>query len=192
MKRNQKLLIVLFLLLATAACRHNYTPKPRGFFRIEFPEKSYHPLPAGYPYQFDVPGYATVVPDTDALTEPYWINVSVPQYKAEIHLSYKKIEGNLGIFTEESRELAYKHTIKADGIEEQLFINPKEKVFGTIYKIKGNAASPMQFYLTDSVRHFLRGSFYIREVPNIDSLKPIIDFLEPDLVRMIESTKWVR
>jgi len=86
--------------------------------------------------------------------------------------------------------LAYKHTIKADAIEEQVFMNPADNVFGTIYRIDGNAASPMQFFLTDSTNHFLRGAFYIRETPDIDSLQPVIDFFEPDIIRIIETTTW--
>ena len=69
-------------------------------------------------------------------------------------------------------------------------MNPANQVYGLIYKIEGNAASPMQFFLTDSTHHFLRGALYIREVPNIDSLKPVIDFLEIDIIRLIETTSW--
>jgi len=88
--------------------------------------------------------------------------------------------------------LAYKHSIKADAINERIFINAEKKVYGTIYLIDGNAASPLQFYLTDSTHNFLRGALYIREVPNIDSLRPVIDFLTPDVIRLIESTEWRR
>jgi gliding motility-associated lipoprotein GldD len=91
---------------------------------------------------------------------------------------------------EDSRTLAYKHSLKADAIQEQVFMNPRDNVYGLIYRIEGNAASPMQFFLTDSTNHFLRGALYIREVPNIDSLKPVIDFLEPDIIRLIETTTW--
>lgn len=96
----------------------------------------------------------------------------------------------LNEFMEETRTLAYKHSIKANAIQEQVFMNPGENVYGLIYKIEGNAASPMQFFLTDSTNHFLRGALYIRDVPNIDSLKPVIDFLEPDIIRLIETTTW--
>jgi gliding motility-associated lipoprotein GldD len=91
---------------------------------------------------------------------------------------------------EESRELAYKHSIKANAIEERIFVNPEEKVYGTVYQIEGNAASPIQFFLTDSIRHFLRGALYIRATPDIDSLKPVIEFLERDVIQIIETTKW--
>ncbi|MBL7970096.1 MAG: gliding motility lipoprotein GldD, partial [Prolixibacteraceae bacterium] len=156
-----------------------------------FPEKTYHKLDsAALPYTFDIPGYSKMVPDNDRLAEPYWVNLKIPAHKAEVHLSYKKVNNNLEILTEDSRALAYKHSIKADAIDEKIFVNSEKKVYGTIYQIDGNAASPLQFYLTDSTRNFLRGALYIREVPNIDSLRPVIDFLTPDVIRLIESTEW--
>ncbi|HSO87637.1 MAG TPA: gliding motility lipoprotein GldD [Draconibacterium sp.] len=184
-------------LLILVGCSEKYTPKPREFFRIDFPEKKYHPLPSGFPYQFDIPDYSKIVDDIYNPDQPYWINISVPANKAEIHLSYYKLSNQeissrllLNEFMEETRTLAYKHTIKADAIQEQVFMNPAKNVYGLIYKIEGNAASPMQFFLTDSTNHFLRGALYIRDVPNIDSLKPVIDFLEPDIIHLIETTTW--
>jgi gliding motility-associated lipoprotein GldD len=165
-------------------------PKPYGYFRIDLPVKTYHKWNQGYPYTFEIPGYSEVITDKNANSEPYWINVEVPCNKAEIHISYKKVDNNLFVFTEESRKLAYDHTIKASSIEEEIFLNPAKRVFGTIYHINGNAASPMQFYLTDSLCHFLRGSLYICATPNIDSLKPVIDFLKTDVTRLIETTEW--
>ncbi len=183
-------LSALFLLL-TFSCKKEYVPKPRGYFRITFQEKTYHKLDSiALPYQFDIPGYSKIVPDNDRLAEPYWINLKIPAHKAEVHLSYKKVSNNLEMLTEDSRALAYKHSIKADAINEKIFANPEKRVYGTIYLIDGNAASPLQFYLTDSTRNFLRGALYIREVPNIDSLRPVIDFLTPDVIRLIETTEW--
>jgi gliding motility-associated lipoprotein GldD len=188
---------VLILILLLFGCKEKYTPKPREYFRIEFPEKTYHKLQSGFPYKFDIPDYSEIIPDRDNPDQPYWINISVPANKAEVHISYYDLSNSkessrvlLNKFMEDTRSLAYKHTMKADAIQEQVFMNPEKNVYGLIYKIEGNAASPMQFFLTDSTSHFLRGALYIREVPNIDSLKPVIDFLEPDVIRLIESTTW--
>lgn len=180
-----------------ASCKEKYTPKPRGFYRIEFPKKEYHSIKNNFPYTFEIPDYAQLTPDKTNPDQPFWVNVVVPANRAEIHISYYDLDKNkntgrseLAEFMEETRRLAYKHSIKADAIEEQIFINQSENVYGTIYRIRGNAASPLQFFLTDSTRHFLRGAFYISDVPNIDSLQPVIDFFEPDIIRMIETTTW--
>jgi len=142
------------------------------------------------PYNFEIPVYSKPGRDSLNLKELDWVTIEVPANHAQIHLSYKAINKNLGEYIEESRSLAYKHSQKASSIDEQVFINPSKNVFGTIYNIKGNAASPMQFYLTDSLHNFLRGSLYIKEVPNIDSLQPVIDFLNKDVIRLIETTEW--
>ncbi len=172
------------------SCKKDYTPRPRGYFRISFPVKSYKPLDIQVPYFFLVPTYSMPGHDPLSPNQPNWITIDVPANHAQIHLSYKKIDKNLETYIEESRSLAYQHSQKASSIEEQLFINPSRKVYGTIYTIKGNAASPMQFYLTDSVRHFLRGSLYIKEVPNSDSLQPVIRFLSQDVLQLIKTTEW--
>lgn len=197
MNPHKKILFLAIPFLLILGCNEKYTPKPREYFRIDFPEKTYHKLQPGFPYQFDVPDYSKIVPNQGNSDQPYWINISVPANKAEVHISYYNLSNKevsnrvlLNKFMEDTRTLAYKHTVKADAIQEQVFMNPGKKVYGLIYRIEGNAASPMQFFLTDSTNHFLRGALYIREVPNIDSLKPVIDFLEPDVIRLIETTTW--
>jgi gliding motility-associated lipoprotein GldD len=189
MRKLSYLLSIVFILIYS--CQRDYIPKPHGYFRIDFPQKTYHQLDsAALPYKFDIPDYGKVLPDKDRLAEPYWINLQITAHKAEVNISYKKVDKNLSKLLEDSRTLAYKHSIKADAINERIFVNPRKKVYGTIYMIEGNAASPLQFYLTDSTKNFLRGALYIREVPNIDSLRPVIDFLTPDVIRLIETTEW--
>ncbi|MGE5395015.1 MAG: gliding motility lipoprotein GldD [Candidatus Saccharibacteria bacterium] len=189
--RNILFVFCLLSVLMTVSCKKDYIPKPRGYFRIAFPDKAYVPVDsAQLPYRFEIPVYGHLETDKERIAEPYWMNLKFPKNKAEVHISYKKVEGNLAALTEDSRTLAYKHSIKADAINERIFVNPQKKVYGTIYQIEGNAASPLQFYLTDSTRHFLRGALYIREVPNIDSIRPVIDFLTPDVIHLIETTEW--
>lgn len=193
---NFKLFVFIGLLFGFG-CKEKYTPKPRGFFRISFPEKSYKPIPGNFPYQFDMPDYSHITPDPQNPDRPWWINLEIPANKAEVHISYYDLQSGpktsrllLAELMEETRELAYKHSVKANAIEEQVFVNPGQHVYGTVYRIAGNAASPMQFFLTDSTFHFLRGALYISTTPDIDSLKPVIGFLESDIVRLIETTKW--
>lgn len=185
-----RIFLIAILIVALTACKKEQTPKPRGYFRIEFPEKSYKSLEDDLPYSFEIASYSETNPDTGPNSEPDWVTITTPENKADLHISYAPIKNNLPKHIEESRKLAYDHTIKADAIQEQIFMNPKKQVYGTIYFIEGNAASPIQFYLTDSVCHFLRGALYIREIPNIDSIRPVIDFLKPDIIHLIETTSW--
>ncbi len=181
---------MLILIYLSACTNNNSIPKPREYFRISFPEKEYQSFNENYPYSFDYPVYAKISKDSDANTEPYWINMNMPAYKATIHISYKEVNNDVGKFIEDSHILAYKHVVKADAINEAIFANDSLSVFCKLYSIEGNAATPMQFHITDSVNHFLRGSLYFNVPPNKDSLAPAIDFLIEDVIYLMETFKW--
>ncbi|MDR1226115.1 MAG: gliding motility lipoprotein GldD [Prevotellaceae bacterium] len=178
--------------LLISACRSATTPKPRGYYRIELPkEPRYKPLhQKGCPYAFDISTLASVTADHDQNAEPCWINVSYSQLNAKLHISYKPLKNNLDKFVEDVHYLVYKHTVKADAITEQRFESTDQKSYGYLYEIGGNAASNVQFYITDSARHFIRGALYFNTQPNRDSLAPVIAYITEDIRRMMESTRW--
>lgn len=182
--------IILLILFITGGCSNNYTPKPKGYYRIDLPGKKYQSLDTHCPFQFEYPVYGKALKDSNERAEPCWMNVVFSEYKSKIHLSYKPVKHNVSGYIEDAHTLAYKHTIKADAIEEQTVVDKERKVYGLIFDIKGNAASPVQFYVTDSLRHFLRGSFYIETTPNKDSLAPVIEFFRKDILHLIETLKW--
>lgn len=186
----KKSIIILIIIVLQFSCSDTYTPKPRGYFRIEFPEKEYVQYEDAGPYSFQIPKYSHMEKDNENDAEPWWNNLVFSSLKGKLHLSYKPVNNNLSKYVEDARTLAYKHTIKADAISEQVFIIPGRKVYGILYEIKGNAASPYQFFATDSVHHFLRGSLYFNVYPNKDSLAPVFDFIKPDIVKLIETLKW--
>ena len=119
--------------------------------------------------------------------DKYWINIFYPQFGGTIYCSYKKVNGNLQEMSEDAREFVYKHTIKADEITEQPFINFETKTYGMLYRIGGNTASSVQFELTDSVDYFFRGALYFNAVPNKDSIAPVLDFVAEDIFMLMET-----
>ncbi len=182
--------VMVLLLLLTGSCNQSYTPKPTGYLKIDYPKKSYQLYSDQEYYQFEIPEYATVEIDSGPRAEEGWINVAIPQLNGKIHLSYKPVEDQLNAYITDSRELVYKHTVKAHGIEETPFIHRDQKRFGMVYDLKGDVASAVQFFITDSTNHFLRGSLYFNCQPNRDSLNPVIEFLREDIIHMIETTQW--
>jgi gliding motility-associated lipoprotein GldD len=56
--------------------------------------------------------------------------------------------------------------------------------------VGGDAASNVQFFLTDSIHHFIRGALYFNNQPNADSMKPVVDFVKEDLRVMLKSFRW--
>ncbi len=190
MMRNILLFILVLFIAGTIACREDYTPKPRGFMKVEYPTKIYKTFKSDAPFSFDYPEYARVVPDTSLNAEKYWYNIEFPVFDGTIYLSYKQVHNDLSAFVEDSRNLAYKHTIKAEAIDESIINNPQDKVYGLLYDFSGNTATSLQFFLTDSSRNFLRGSLYFNTTPQKDSLAPIIAFIREDVIQMIDSFKW--
>ncbi len=182
--------ILLLIIYITTGCGTVGTPKPRGYFRIDFPEKKYRLFDSICPFTFEYPMYCEVVKDRDKNAEPCFLNIESVHFNCTIHLSYKDINKNVATFIDDAHTLAYKHTIKADAIDEKPIADNKRKVYGLLYDIHGNAASSVQFYVTDSFKHFLRGSLYFNVPPNKDSLAPAIQFFRKDILHLIETLKW--
>ena len=193
-KRLFKILVISISLVAFFSCGDDeddvFIPKQKGYPRVDFPKKSYRLYDSLCPYSFEIPTYSKISNDKHKGADPCWINVDFPIYNAQIHLSYKTVTNNLDTFLNDSRDFAIKHQIKATGIDETIIIRDSSKVYGLVYDIAGNTASNIQFYLTDSTHHFMRGALYFNVVPNIDSLKIVVDFLRQDIVHMIKTFEW--
>lgn len=184
------LLIISLLFFGNCKKKSQNTPRPRGYFRIDLPEKKYDSLQANCAYTFEYPAYSKIVRDPGEVGEECWLNIHYPQFNGDIHISYKVIRNNFKTYVEDARDLAYKHTIKAEAIQEELYTDKKRDVYGIFYNLKGNVASPAQFFVTDSTKHFLRGSLYFRTEPNQDSLAPVIQFVKKDMRHLIETLHW--
>lgn len=187
---------IIFLFLLLLSCQANYTPKPRGYFRIAFPEKSYRTFnEPGYPYTFEYPVYAQIVKDTTFFDKkpenPWWINIVFPGFDGKIYISYKVIGSQYSLekLINDAYTMTYKNTVKADAIVPEVFQTPYH-VSGMFYNVTGNAASAKQFFATDSVKHFLRGSLYFYSTPNSDSLRPVIQFVQKDMWHLLETLRW--
>ena len=189
-----------FLLLLTTAtilnaCNSEYTPKRKGYFKIDFPEKKYQVFAQpGYPYTFEYPIYSNVIKDSSFFGEdtenPWWINIDFPQFRGRVYISYKQIGANkLDKLINDAFTMTNKHASKAYSIDDSLIVTPNN-VHGMFFKVGGNVATANQFFVTDSARHFLRGALYFDAAPNEDSLGIVNNFLLQDLHHMINTFKW--
>ena len=186
---NKNKLPYIFILFASLliACTENYSPKPLGYFRIDLSEKTYNNFKSNCSFNFLRALDANILKGKNEC----WYNIYYPSHDATIYLTYKTLNANLGTIIEESHELAYKHSVKSDGIIEKVYTNDENRVYGVLYDIHGNSASNLQFFATDSASHFLRGSLYFNTIPNSDSLQPIKKHIKEDLQVLIESLKWI-
>jgi len=204
---NNEFMRILSLLLITtllfSACsnnNHDYSPKPRGYYRIVFPQKQYVEYNGPYPFTFLYPAYANIVPDSNTapngnkklINMKYLLNMQFPQFNGTLHLSYESITSRkvFDELIEDAHSFAFKHTVKSTGIDQALIYYPDKKIFGIYYTINGNAASSAQFFLTDSTRNYIRGALYFNSEPKLDSIQPVLDFVKKDMNVMIKSFKW--
>lgn len=180
------LVVALMYSFALTGCSDAVVPRSYGYPRFDFPAKNYRHLDTILPYTFDLPLYARLRIDPDSMAQ----DIEIPQYKATIYLTYYNRASALDTLTENARTLTYKHSTRADAIDEQYYEAPERRVYAMLYRVAGDVATSVQFYATDSVSHFLRGTLYFYCVPNADSLAPAIDFFSQDVVRLIETLAW--
>ena len=187
------LLAALVIACIVVSCDHQtgYLPKPRGYFRIDLPEKAYVKVDTIERYSFECPQYAHLTPDPYSPDEKNWVNIEMPDFKGSIHLTHKSVNGNLGEYLEDVHTMVTKHLQKANGVRDSLIVNEAHKVYGLFIEMDGKGvATPMQFYLTDSTKNFVRGALYFNFKPDNDSMQPVINFIREDIDHLINTFKW--
>jgi gliding motility-associated lipoprotein GldD len=201
----KQILILIIALLFFASCsgNHDYSPKPRGYYRIVFPKKEYRQYTGICPFTFIYPKYATIDTDRTSIkgkgkggkqleNMKALLNMEFPQFKGTLHLSYETITSKkvFNELIEDAHSFAFKHTVKATSIDQGSISYPERKVYGIYYTIDGNAASAVQFYLTDSTKNYIRGALYFNTEPRLDSIQPVLTFVKQDVNVMIKSFRW--
>ncbi|MDT0557793.1 gliding motility lipoprotein GldD [Ichthyenterobacterium sp. W332] len=189
----KKPLIGLLSILILSSCNDEYKPKPNGQLRLDYPEASYKRISPNVPFSFERNTFSKEITSIkiDSKTKTIGLDLEYPQLKGTIYLTYKEVtDDNLITLIKDAQNLTQKHTMKADEIVEQPFINESKRVFGMFYEVGGNAASQSQFYATDSTNHFLNGSLYFYAKPNYDSIYPAAVYLKNDIKQIMESLEW--
>ena len=186
-------LLLLCIIISCIACGNDPLPKPKAMLRLEYPQPTYKKVDIPLPFTFEKNEIADPISNIklDGVNNLYGVNINYPQLKGTVYLTYKKVEkNNLINLLRDAQNLTQKHTMKADEIEGDIYENPKNKVFGMFYEVGGNAASQSQFYVTDSINHFLVGSLYFYAKPNYDSIYPAAVYLKNDIKHIMESIEW--
>ena len=178
-------LFILLFVLMFVGCKDAILPKPKAYLSLEYPENSYQNLPLERPFTFKVSKNATIVDETNN-----WLKIKYPNLKASIDITYRPVHDNLKELLTEAEKLVFKHTVKAEEIIPKDFVNSKKRVFGSLYEITGNAASHLQFHVTDSTQNFIKGSLYFYAKPNYDSILPAVAYLKKDILHLVETLNW--
>lgn len=178
--------LVVFMLFS---CNQQIdSPKPIGNIRLSFPENKYKSfVDSNFPYSFENSIYSK----PELRDKKGWINLNYPNMKATVYLTYYPIQNNLFQLIKDTEKLTFdSHAVKANEIKGQPYENTENKVYGTLFRLSGNTATNLQFYLTDSTKHFMSGAVYFRVRPNYDSILPAVDYLEKDIKKLMETVRW--
>lgn len=198
MRITNSLFLLFAIFLATSCQDPVYTPKPRSFPKVVYPERTYQQLEnQDCPFVFEHPTYTILNKEKTYFDEApptsCWFDIYYPNFDGSVHFTYYPLDGDRAEFErlkEETFRLANWHNKRANYIDE-LVINTDNGVGGVAFNIEGPAASPFQFFLTDSSQHYLRGALYFNTEANADSLRPIADFVRVDILHLMETFQWV-
>lgn len=182
--RLNYLAIILTASLILISCKEEVLPKPKAMLRLDY-ETAESQLFETESYEFQLNQMAQA-----ERTDSASLTLNYPLMKGSIFITYKKVNNNLERLLTDAQKLSYEHVVKADNIVEQPFINEQDRVYGMFYEVHGNAASQAQFYVTDSINHFVTGSLYFYSKPNYDSIYPAAVHLQKDIRQIIETLKW--
>jgi gliding motility-associated lipoprotein GldD len=185
LKKTTTIVILFTFFFAVFGCKDDVLPKPSSYLRLDYPEAEYVDFKGNCPFIFEMNSKAVIKADKDC-----GYSITYPKMKATIYLTYKPVNNNINKLLKDAQKLTYEHVIKADDILEQPFINPDHKVYGMFYQVDGNAATNSQFYVTDSIKHFVTGSVYFYAKPNFDSIMPAASYIKNDMQRLMETVKW--
>jgi gliding motility-associated lipoprotein GldD len=189
MKRNYISLILLFILLS---CSSDYLPKPKGYNRLDLPEREFIALKNDVPYSFEHSVHAIVEPDSFNLAEKSWINLNYESLGGKVHLTYLALNTDgkdIKTVVNDAINLTAKHQIKAYGIEESMMLTPKGYT-GVVAELSGEVPTQFQFFVTDSTRNFLRGALYFNTAMKNDSLAPAIEYIKVDMIHLINTLEF--
>lgn len=177
-------IFTLFLLIAYS-CQERVVVKPAAELRLEYPAAAYVQAEFNCDYSFSMNRIAQLTAQPNC-----WVNINYPQINATVFMTYRPVKSNLDSLLFDAQKLTYDHTIKAEQILEQPRIDPLNRVYGMLYMIDGDAATQSQFYVTDSIDHFVTGSVYFNAKPNFDSIWPAVNYLREDVRRIMETISW--
>ena len=185
-----KIIISLFFFtLITFSCNEPNLPKQNGFLRIEFKEPYYTiheeiDIPFNFYYNSNYT-YIDQIGSDQFLLDYKDLNLS-------LNLSFYSIKTKLDL-EKKSRDFSLildTHIKKSNGIVLREYDNDVNRMFGKLYEMKGDVASPIQFYLTDSVSNFISGSVNLKFKSNYDSIYPSIQYVKNDILVLFESINW--
>lgn len=183
--RMKYFIVALMLSIFFISCKEDVFPKPQSYLHLAYPVVDYHRFENDCPFSFAISKESNI-----EFAKGCNAQVHYPKQNATVHITYRRVQGNLQQILREADQLTTKHTVKADAILPHTFENKEKNVFGVLFDVQGQSASNVQFHITDSSKHVLTAALYFKVQPNYDSIFPAVAYLKNDMIKMMETFEW--
>lgn len=188
----KKFIFWIAIIMLIHACGESIpVPKPPTYLRMDLPDHSYNSASScGFTYSLSKE-YKNSAEQTGNLGECSF-ELDLGRLNGKLYVFYYPLKANdtLSKFINFANDKVDDHKLKATAINDEKIIRTKDRVFGTFFELQGDVATNFQFYLTDSVSHFVRAELLLNARPNYDSLRPSLDYIKKDLKEIVNTLKW--
>jgi gliding motility-associated lipoprotein GldD len=184
------LLWVLMLTVTLASCKKASYPKPLASPRIDYPSEQYrHYDKTGSPVRFEYPSYGEL---TDQHQEnKNWMNLRFERYSATLYLSFSNVPASkIQIQIEEKEKMVNEQAPPASVVRKETFESADHQIVGYFYLTDGNAASPVQFLLSDQMGKLFQGSLLFDMATESDSMETVVEGLTRDIRHLVETFRF--
>lgn len=198
-KKNKFYHIIFFcsLLVFGTACESDPpVPKPRTYPRMTFPDRQVQDLVLeNCPFTFQFPTFGEVAKKKkffkEVIEHDCWFDIHIPHFNANLYLSYLPVSSRKDYdkLVTDAYKINAQINKRSDFMEE-VRIKNENGVAGMKFTFEGPAASPYQFFISDTTNHFLKGALYFNTRVAPDSLAPAAEFLAADIDQMLASFEW--
>lgn len=187
-----KILILISLGFALISCgEEQFTPKPPTYLRLELPDAKYRDYEDECGYSFKLNENYTVekAPVQD---ESFTCHrrIQLGALNGTVFFRFINMTEPVAYYINNSIDEVEVHQVKATNIQDKQIVRQEDRVFGTVFELQGDVATPFQFYLTDSTERFIYAEILFNSRPNYDSLKPSLEYLKKDLDTLLQTFEW--
>ncbi len=184
-------IFVIFIVLF--GCENYFLPKQSAYLRLDYPKPEYKLIDdKDFPFFFEANTILSEISDIDINPESIDFIINYNKLNAQINFQYKNVNSNekLNAYILDLKMTIETHSTMANSVKIKDYSLKEKNIFGRIFHLSGDVASPSQFYLTDSTNNIISGLVYFNIKPNYDSILPAINYIEKDIIHLIESFDW--
>ena len=187
--RNLIYICFIFIL----GCDNYLMPKQSAFLRLDYSNPQYEQINNNeFPFLFETNNILSNISDINISNESIDFILKYDELNAQVNFQYKNIDSKetLDTYILDLKKTIETHSIMANTVRIRDYVLEENDIYGRIFDLSGNVASPYQFYLTDNENNVISGFVYFNIKPNYDSILPGINYIENDIINLIESFSW--